>query len=88
MTANQTPEQILTRTAEILEERDTESPAPHDFWCALGAAVEGHEEEQYWPAVDLAWNRIDCAEPINTWIARASLAQVLAMLRGEDWRKT
>ncbi len=76
-----TAAEILSRAADLLEARGWEGV--FEFWVALGDAAEG--TDGYWPAVDLACERTGTG-CIGTWAHERTLPQVLAMLRGNDWR--
>lgn len=81
-----TASEILSRAADLLEARPT-TPTRREFWTALVDAsdAEGAADENYQSAVALCIERTG-TKLIGLWARAHTLPQVLAMLRGNDWR--
>lgn len=87
-----TPAEILTRAAEILEARGPDAELMRPTLCAMESACGGTLSSTllFERACDLATRRAgdSPALVLVAWLEHPSrtLPQVLATLRGEDWR--
>jgi len=79
------PSEILSRAADLLEAQHPGRIDAFGFWCALGDAADS--SERWLPTYMLLIERTE-ARSVTDWFDDPSrtLPQVLAMLRGQDWR--